>query len=108
MENELYLSILTDAKSERKVFTKRTRFTVKVWQEDVPLRAGNDENVSVGCVVAEGLVGHARDVGVVADDVADRPGADRRQLRVAEPQLAVYVGVREEVPERGYRLQVLF
>ena len=54
--------------------------------------------------MAEGVVGHAGDVGVVADDVADRPGTDRRQLRVAEPQLAVYVGVREEVPERGYRL----
>ena len=51
--------------------------------------------------MAKRVVGHAGDVGVVADDVTDRPGADRRQLRVAEPQLAVYVGVREKVPEGG-------
>ena len=79
--------------------TAPTGLTAKVGQEDVPLRAGNDEGVV--CVVAEGVVGHAGDVGVVADDVAHRPGADRRQLRVAEPQLVVYVGVREKVPEGG-------
>ena len=80
------------------MITKRTRVAAKVGQEDVALGAGNDENVSVGGVVAEGVEGDAGDVGVVADDVAHRPGADRRQLRVAEPQLAVYVGVREKVP----------
>ena len=48
--------------------------------------------------MAEGVGGDAGDVGVVADDVAHRPGPDRRQLGVAEPQLAVDVGVREKVP----------
>ena len=62
------------------------------------MRAGDDEDVSVGRVVAEGVGGDAGDVGVVADDVAHRPGADRRKLGVAVPQLAVDVGVRKEVP----------
>ena len=48
--------------------------------------------------MAEGVGGDAGDVGVVADDVAHRPGADRRELGVAVPQLAVDVRVREEVP----------
>ena len=48
--------------------------------------------------MAEGVGGDAGDVRVVADDVAHRPGADRRKLGVAVPQLAVDVGVRKEVP----------